>query len=199
MACLSAFRDVLTASFLSPSCLPQLSVQATTHSGTSAACCCCECVPHVAVCAGDNPLGNRRGLLLLRGTLGYGSITCFFLACQLLPLADATTFTFLAPLLVAVLSPLVLQERPSAATAIVIPLCICGVLLITQPAFLFGDGTVKLPWLGILFGLGQPFFSATAKVRLFRGPVREPCVCFFASSVCLLCEGVPALVVPAAR
>jgi drug/metabolite transporter (DMT)-like permease len=102
---------------------------------------------------------------LLRGTLGYGSITCFFLACQLLPLADATTFTFLAPLIVACLSPLVLDERPGKATWLVIPCCLTGVLLVSQPEFIFGRQTKKLPLLGILCGLGQPLFSATAKVR----------------------------------
>ena len=117
--------------------------------------------------AGDNPLGNRRALLFVRGTLGYGSITCFFFACQLLPIADATTFTFLGPLVVALLSPLVLKERISRATAVVIPMCIAGVLLITQPPFLFGSGArTPLPIAGVLIGLCQPFFSAGAKVCL---------------------------------
>jgi drug/metabolite transporter (DMT)-like permease len=115
--------------------------------------------------AGDSPWGTRRGLLLLRGTLGYGSITCFFLACQMLPLADATTFTFLAPLVAALLSPLVLHERPGIATAFVIPLCLGGVLLITQPGFLFGaKAAPALSGVGLFFGLLQPLFSASAKV-----------------------------------
>jgi drug/metabolite transporter (DMT)-like permease len=101
---------------------------------------------------------------MVRGTLGYGSITCFFLACQKLPIADATTFTFLGPLIVALLSPCILKERLTAATAVVIPLCIAGVILITQPGFIFGEGTKQLPVLGLLIGLGQPFFSAGAKV-----------------------------------
>ena len=134
-----------------------------------------KCPPHVPVRAGANPLGNRRGLLIARGTLGYGSITCFFLACQLLPLADATTFTFLAPLLVALFSPCVLQEHPGLAVAVVLPVCITGVLLIAQPSFLFGGGgepaapgaPARLRALGLTVGLLQPFFSASAKVRFW--------------------------------
>lgn len=116
--------------------------------------------------AGISPLGTRRGLLMLRGTLGYGSITCYFLACQMLPLADATALTFLAPLLVALLSPLVLKERLSVATALVIPLCIAGVLLITRPSILFDVASRGLPVLAVSVGLLQPLFSAAAKVRI---------------------------------
>jgi drug/metabolite transporter (DMT)-like permease len=116
--------------------------------------------------AGDSPLGRRRGLLLVRGTLGFGSITCFFYACQLLPIADATCLTFLGPLIVALLSPCILGERLTAATAVVIPLCCAGVALITRPSFLFGAAhSARLPVLGIAVGLGQPFFSAGAKAR----------------------------------
>jgi drug/metabolite transporter (DMT)-like permease len=114
--------------------------------------------------SGDSPLGTRRGLLVLRGTLGYGSITCFFLACQLLPLADATTFTFLAPLVVVGLSPLILDELPGVATVFLIPVCITGVLLITQPKFLFGGAGGHLNGVGVMFGMLQPIFSASAKV-----------------------------------
>lgn len=113
---------------------------------------------------GEHPLGNRRGLLVLRGTLGFGSITCFFFACQNLPLADATTLTFLAPLLAAILSPSLLKEDPGARVLVVIPCCILGVLLIAQPFFLFGGGPSRLSGIGLVIGLLQPLFSATAKV-----------------------------------
>jgi hypothetical protein len=115
--------------------------------------------------AGGNPLGERRSLLVLRGTLGYASITCFFLACQRLPLADATALTFLAPLAAAALSPWALGEWPGAATAAAIPACLAGVLLLTQPSFLFGGGSARLSGVGLAFGLLQPLFNASAKVR----------------------------------
>ena len=116
-------------------------------------------------CAGTNPLGHKRGLLLARSSLGYISISCYFFACQKIPIADATTFTFLAPVVAALLSPWLLKEKISPGNAIVTPLCIGGVLLITQPGFLFGEGGQRMPLLGLIIGLSQPFFSATAKAR----------------------------------
>ena len=121
----------------------------------------------IACIAGHELLGRRHGLLVLRGTLGYGSVTSYFVACHWLPLADAMTFTFLAPLVAAVFSPLVLRERPSMATLCVIPVCLCGVLLITQPSFVFGaQAAPALSGIGLLFGLLQPTFSASSKVRV---------------------------------
>lgn len=117
--------------------------------------------------AGANMLGTRRSLLLLRGTTGFASLASYVLACQHLPLADATTFTFLAPLVAAALSPLVLRERPGAAVAAVTPACLLGVLLITQPSFAFRGrgGGAALSRVGVTFGLLHPFASAAAKAR----------------------------------
>lgn len=112
-----------------------------------------------------NPWGNRRAMLVLRGSLGYATLTCLYTACTLMPLADVTTLTFLAPLFVAVLSPVLLKENPSTGALVTIPVCFFGVLLITQPAFLFGQNHERFSTLGICFGLLQPFFSAIAKVR----------------------------------
>eukprot|EP00892_Ulva_mutabilis_P007476 jgi/Ulvmu1/50/UM001_0053.1 len=114
--------------------------------------------------AGENPFGVRKGLLLLRGTLGYTNIAMFFLACFYLPLATATTFTFFSPLIVAVVSPWLLRETPSRAVAVVIPLCIGGVLLVTQPPALFGSSVKALSAVGVAFGLAQPFFGAAVKM-----------------------------------
>jgi drug/metabolite transporter (DMT)-like permease len=83
----------------------------------------------------------------------------------MLPLADATALTFLAPLIAALLSPFVLKERLSLATVFVIPLCIVGVTFITKPSFFFNGGGRGLPLAGVVIGLLQPFFSATAKVH----------------------------------
>jgi hypothetical protein len=51
------------------------------------------------------------------------------------------------------------------ATAVAIPVSLLGVLLITQPSYMFGAAGASLSGLGIGIGLLQPFFSASAKVR----------------------------------
>ena len=54
----------------------------------------------------------RRGLLAIRGCFGFGAIGCYFFAVTLLPLNDAMVITFLAPLVVALASPVVIKESP---------------------------------------------------------------------------------------
>ena len=44
---------------------------------------------------------SRRWLLVLRGVLGFCSVSSLFLAVSLLPLADASVLSFLSPLFVA--------------------------------------------------------------------------------------------------
>jgi drug/metabolite transporter (DMT)-like permease len=103
----------------------------------------------------------RVGLLVVRGLLGAVSVSTLFFAIHYLPLADATAFTFLAPAFVALASPWVLAEQPLRVWPALIA-CSVGVLLVTQPGFLFGK--TRLPAIGIAFGLAQPLASGAAKV-----------------------------------
>jgi EamA-like transporter family len=63
----------------------------------------------------------RRKLLTLRGFLGFGGNGGYFWTVTLLPLNDAVVLTFLAPAWVAILSPLLLRERPGKFTWFAIP------------------------------------------------------------------------------
>ncbi|EFN56059.1 hypothetical protein CHLNCDRAFT_145530 [Chlorella variabilis] len=101
---------------------------------------------------------SRRWLLLVRGLVGFGAITCYYSAVQLLPLADAAVFAFLAPLFVALLSPLVLGESSGGVVmAAAAPLCAAGVLLVAQPTFLFGGGSRALSMAGAVFMASAKF------------------------------------------
>jgi drug/metabolite transporter (DMT)-like permease len=64
---------------------------------------------------------SRRKLLTLRGFLGFGGNGGYFWTVTLLPLNDAVVLTFLAPAWVAILSPLLLRERPGKFTWFAIP------------------------------------------------------------------------------
>lgn len=99
---------------------------------------------------------------MLRGVVGCISVSCIFFGVRYLPLADATALTFLAPAFVAAISPCVLGETPHRVWP-ALGVCSVGVLLVTQPGFLFG--TTRLPALGLFFGLMQPFASGVAKAR----------------------------------
>ena len=54
----------------------------------------------------------RRKLLAIRGLFGFGAIGCYFFAVTKLPLNDTMVLTFLAPLVVALASPVVIKENP---------------------------------------------------------------------------------------
>ncbi len=43
---------------------------------------------------------------------GFGAIGCYFFAVTMLPLNDAMVLTFLSPLVVALLSPVAINEHP---------------------------------------------------------------------------------------
>lgn len=49
------------------------------------------------------PCRSRRWLLVLRGVLGFASVSSLYLAVALLPLADASVLSFLSPIFVAAL------------------------------------------------------------------------------------------------
>lgn len=55
---------------------------------------------------------------------------------RLLPLSDAVSLAFLAPLLVAALSPLLLHERPPRSVLVALLLAALGALLVAHPASL---------------------------------------------------------------
>lgn len=110
----------------------------------------------------------RRDLLSLRGFLGCCSVTALFFATKKLPVADATVFSFLAPVMVAVLSPIFLQESSKGAW-VAIAGCSFGVLLVAQPGFLFGS--TRLSVFGVCMGILHSTASGTAKVLCF--PLRR--------------------------
>jgi drug/metabolite transporter (DMT)-like permease len=128
-----------------------------------------------------NPWGNRRQLLTLRGFLGFGGNGGYFWTVTLLPLNDAVVLTFLAPAWVAILSPLLLREKPGKFTWFAIPVCIAGVCLIARPEMETDQHKAHLHLAGIIVGLFQAFFSGTAKmcVRELRSSEAPNVIVFY--------------------
>lgn len=98
---------------------------------------------------------RRRGLLLLRGLLGFGAISSLYAAVQLLPLADAAVLGLLTPVFVAAGAPLALGERAGCGVALALPLSLAGVVMVARPEFIFGAGAQALSVLGVCCGIGQ--------------------------------------------
>ncbi|KAK9828954.1 hypothetical protein WJX72_003023 [[Myrmecia] bisecta] len=140
----------------------------------------------------ESPVGKRPHMLFLRGLFGFGSISCLYWVVDLLPLSDAMVLTFLAPLIVACLGPMVLKEPFAKVTVYAIPLSVLGVVLIAKPTALFGRRKVPISSKGVFIGCLQPIFSAAAKmmVRLLRKTETTAVIVFYMGFVCTLCASV---------
>ena len=84
-------------------------------------------------------LGPPRlwGWLVLRAFLYWGFLACWWLALTSMPLGDATTVVYCAPIFTASFARIFLGERIDASFYPIVALDFVGLLLITQPSFLF--------------------------------------------------------------
>lgn len=111
--------------------------------------------------------GPRRGLLLLRGVLGFAGLTCFYFAVARLPLADATVLHFTNPIFVFVIAAVFLGE-PMTRTELTVAIgSLAGVVVLAHPAFLFG-GVSALDPVAVAVGLLGAAFAGGAYVMVRR-------------------------------
>jgi drug/metabolite transporter (DMT)-like permease len=83
--------------------------------------------------AGLSPWGHNFGPLALRGLLGFGGLSGYYIALARLPLADATTLQNATPVFTALLAWWLLDERVGWSTATAIACGLAGVALIVHP------------------------------------------------------------------
>jgi drug/metabolite transporter (DMT)-like permease len=107
-----------------------------------------------------SPWGTARMALVLRGLLGFGGLSGYYLAIAHMQLADATTIQNSTPLITAVLAWWLLDERIGWSTAIAIACGIAGVALIVHPSAAGFDP------IGVGFGLGSVICSSIAYVTV---------------------------------
>ncbi|MFO0039880.1 MAG: DMT family transporter [Synechococcaceae cyanobacterium] len=113
--------------------------------------------------AGVPPLGNRRGLLMLRGTLGTAALICVYAAVTRLPMATATVLQYLYPTLTAALAWLLLGERLGPTLAVAMLCGWLGVLVIALP----GPGAaVVMDPLGLGLALAGALLTALAYIAV---------------------------------
>ncbi|KAI8990048.1 hypothetical protein BDB01DRAFT_779827 [Pilobolus umbonatus] len=89
-----------------------------------------------------NPLGEKgvRGWLFFRGLAGTLGLSLFYFSITQLSLADATVVFFLGPAFTAILAAVVLGEAFTLFDGVCAVSCMLGVLLVSKPDFLFGNG-----------------------------------------------------------
>lgn len=112
---------------------------------------------------------RQAGLQILRGGFMLGITVLFFAALTAMPLVDAISLVFIAPMVVTALSPLVLGEKvgPRRWTAVMVGFA--GALMIIRPDF------ETVPWealyalgAGVCFGL---FLLTTRKLSGSADPL----------------------------
>lgn len=97
-----------------------------------------------------------------RATLGLSAMYLSFRALASLPLAEATTISFAAPLFAIALSALVLGERVGPRRWSAVAIGFVGVLIVAGP------GSGRLPAAGLLFAVGGALGVAAVTVAIRR-------------------------------
>jgi S-adenosylmethionine uptake transporter len=78
---------------------------------------------------------SHLGLQLVRGMLAVTSAAAFIFGLKYVPLADAVSVTFLAPLLVTIFSALLLKEKVGPRRLIAVGIGFIGTLIVIRPGF----------------------------------------------------------------
>lgn len=104
---------------------------------------------------------------LVRGVFSVGSMYLSFLTLSLLPQANATALSFVAPLLMMAVGPLVLGERPHWMVMVGAAMGFSGILLMVLPA-LQGPNLDSTVVMGTLSGLVCACCTAAAMAQVKR-------------------------------
>jgi drug/metabolite transporter (DMT)-like permease len=124
-----------------------------------------------------------------RGVLNVASTLLFFIALRRLPLAEALTLSYLAPLMLALMAASVLGERLSRSALSAVLLGLCGVSVIA-----WGSVASNLVLSGDLIGIAAAFGSAvtyaTSNLMLRNQAQRDSAI-----SIVLIQHVVPSILV----
>jgi drug/metabolite transporter (DMT)-like permease len=113
--------------------------------------------PGIGALRTRNPMAH-----LTRSAIGLVSLTLTFAALSWLPIAEATTLAYSAPVVATLLSALVLREAigPRRWTAVLI--AFAGMVLVMRP----GGSGAALPAIGIAFGVAAAFGQSAVMITL---------------------------------
>ena len=116
-----------------------------------------------------NLLFNTKNyfLIILRSVLGVCAMFCMYISFIFLKWQEATSITFLTPIIVAILSKIILKEKINQYRWYAIILGFIGVLVILSPRFYYESYTLdKLTIFGIVFGLIGTILVAFAMLTI---------------------------------
>ncbi len=117
----------------------------------------------VLLAPGVKALATRRPLAhVWRAALGLTSMVVVFQALVMLPLAEATTINFTAPVLATILSWLILRERVGRHRWAAVLVGLVGVVVMLRP----GETQDPIPALGVVVGLFGALGQASVHITL---------------------------------
>ena len=116
--------------------------------------------------AGVSMRGSRRRVLMLRGLIGFSSLSCVYYGLAHLPLADATVLQYTNPIWTAILAAWLLGERMSRWDAALVAASLTGVVMIARPAVLFGEASLPLDPFAVAVALAGALLSAGSYVTV---------------------------------
>ncbi|MBX3192653.1 MAG: DMT family transporter [Labilithrix sp.] len=127
----------------------------------------------VARARGASLRAHDTRAVLWRSVFGTTAMmsTFYALSSRTLPLGDTVTLLNLTPVFLAILAPVVLRERTSAAVALAILVSLGGVALIVHPSFAFADAVpgVHGPSAGVTAAMSVfAAFSASIAMMMLR-------------------------------
>jgi drug/metabolite transporter (DMT)-like permease len=140
------------------------------------------------------PWGNSPRLLLLRGSVGFAALSCFYFSITRLPLADATVIQFMNPVFAALLAAWLLREKIRPLETLCVLVSLAGVVLVARPAFLFGTESARLDTIAVAVGLIGAVLSAVAYVLVRKlGETEDPMVIVFYFALVSVVASLPAV------
>ena len=132
--------------------------------------CVVAVVPLLVLVHYDGCLGRLRiqrpWPLLARGLLLLGSYTSYYLALAAIPLAEAISLSYSAPLFIALLAAPILGEKPRASSWLAIIVGFIGVIIVSHP----GAGVVNP---AAMLAVGGAAFYALAQLMARRLGIGE--------------------------
>ena len=100
--------------------------------------------------------------LLLRGTVGFLALGCFYFAVVHIPLAEATVIHFTNPLFTTLIAAAFLGERARPRELALTAVGLLGVMVMVRPAGLLGLGAAPLPLLPVAASITAAVLAAVA-------------------------------------
>ncbi len=107
-------------------------------------------------------------LQITRGVVGFFGLWTLFISFKILPMPEATTFTFLSPFVITALAGPLLKEKVSVQRWIAVLVGFSGVLIVAQPT---GDVTLYGAGIAIASAIIEGFIMLMARLLKKDKPV----------------------------